>query len=207
MGAGFGGVRVGGEGAAGVSAAAGVRAGLVVPRGGTAAGSAGGAGMRGRTRVSSSQVLQGGLRRAFSGAPSSSRSSSNGNRSDNSSSSSRVYGGGGPTAESVWSGRAKYSGRGGVGGGGGVRSGGAMAQELRPLLDMLDGARGHRAMGAAAMKVTTGVMFSSVVFCVPPLFQGSVQFDRVWIAVNRAGPGATQLFSSSFCTSEVQLSE
>lgn len=59
-------------------------------------------------------------------------------------------------AAGVWTGRARFSGRPGVvgdGGGGGVRSGGAMAHELRPLLDMLDCARGHRATGAAAMKV------------------------------------------------------
>eukprot|EP00903_Cladosiphon_okamuranus_P011015 g10404.t1 len=49
-------------------------------------------------------------------------------------------------------GRARFSGRPAVAGGG-VRSGGAMAHELRPLLDMLDCARGHRATGAAAMKV------------------------------------------------------
>lgn len=35
----------------------------------------------------------------------------------------------------------------------GVRSGGVMAGVLRPLLDALDGARGHAATGAAAMKV------------------------------------------------------
>lgn len=35
----------------------------------------------------------------------------------------------------------------------GVRSGGVMAGVLRPLLDALDGARGHAATGDAAMKV------------------------------------------------------
>ena len=68
-------------------------------------------------------------------------------------------GGGGSRAAAagVWSGRARFSSRPGVaggGGGGGVRSGGAMAHELRPLLDTLDCARGHRATGVAAMKVT-----------------------------------------------------
>eukprot|EP00752_Nemacystus_decipiens_P002158 g2055.t1 len=52
----------------------------------------------------------------------------------------------------VWTSRSRFAGRHGAAGGG-VRSGGAMAHELRPLLDMLDCARGHRATGAAAMKV------------------------------------------------------